>query len=522
MRRNSQKDSFAVGRARGGALIAEVRSFSSFVTFLVKEAVTDPRGLVRKACSKLGLPNAESHFRSTPAELAEYRGDYSHALELAGEARVFFHRFRNALVKKRVSDELWWFAQTVETSPNQAGTDATRVLYVAGNSRPHTNSGYSKRTHSLVKAIQASGVPISVLTRLGYPSVVGVPFSKKVDQIDSVRYERNMGWIFPVTPKKEFELAKQGIVRVAKRENATILHTTTSFKNAVVVSAAAKELQIPWVYEVRGEIEKTWLTTTSSGSVTRSMDSDHFRLSRQKELEAATAASGVVVLSHLSAKDLVEAGVRRQKICVAPNAAEKSLLQGTMSQREARMCTDVNAEFLVGTVTSVVGYEGLETMIRALPLLPDHVSFLVVGDGTDKRRLEAIAAELNLESRVSFVGRKPQDEIVPWYRSLDAFVVPRIDSPVCRAVTPIKPLAAMALGIPVIASDLPALREVTGGCAKYVEPENPTALAEGIRAVTEGKYESTRARAWAEARTWDRVGNVLREFYQEIEKKGTR
>ncbi|WP_423739102.1 glycosyltransferase [Corynebacterium hadale] len=176
----------------------------------------------------------------------------------------------------------------------------------------------------------------------------------------------------------------------------------------------------------------------------------------------------------------------------------------------------------MGTVTSVVGYEGLETMIRALPLLPDHVSFLVVGDGTDKRRLEAIAAELNLESRVSFVGRKPQDEIVPWYRSLDAFVVPRIDSPVCRAVTPIKPLAAMALGIPVIASDLPALREVTGGCAKYVEPENPTALAEGIRAVTEGKYESTRARAWAEARTWDRVGNVLREFYQEIEKKGTR
>lgn len=503
-------------------MISEVRAFTSFVTFLVKESVTDPRGLVRKACSKLGLPNVESHFPLTPAELAEHRGEYSLAIELAGESSAFSQRFRNALVKKRVTDELWWFSQAIEVSPHQVCAGSPRVLYVAGNSRPHTNSGYSKRTHSLVKAVQSSGIPISVLTRLGYPSVVGVPFSKKVDRIDSLCYERNMGWIFPVTPKKEFELAKQGIVRVARRENATVLHTTTSFKNAVVVSAAAKELQIPWVYEVRGEIEKTWLTTTPTGGVIRSMDSDHYRLSRQKELEAAKGANGVVVLSNLSAEALVDAGVRKQKICVAPNAAESSLLQDTLTQQEARTLTGVGAEFLVGTVTSVVGYEGLETMIRALPLLPDYVSFLVVGDGTDRRRLESLASELNLGTRVNFVGRKPQDEIVPWYRSLDAFVVPRIDTPVCRAVTPIKPLAAMALGIPVIASDLPALREVTGGCAEYVEPENPSALAEGIRAVIEGKYESARARAWAEARTWDRVGNVLKDFYQEIEKKDTR
>lgn len=503
-------------------MIAELRAFSSFVTFLVKEAGTDPRGLLRKANAKLGLSNAESRFPFTPAELAEYRGEYSRALELASESRAFFQRFRNALVKKRVMDELWWFSQTVETSSHQTGSEATRVLYVAGNSRPHTNSGYSKRTHSLVKAIQASGIPISVITRLGYPSVVGVPFSKTADQIDSVRYERNMGWIFPVTLKKEFEAAKQGLIQVAERENATVLHTTTSFKNAVVVSAAAKELQIPWVYEVRGEIEKTWLTTAPTGGVTRSMGSDHYRLSRQKELEAVKAANGVVVLSNLSAEDLVEAGVRKEKICVAPNAAENSLLQETLTQQEARTLTGVNAEYLVGTVTSVVGYEGLETMIRALPLLPDHVSFLVVGDGTDRRRLEALATELNLGSRVNFVGRKPQDEIVPWYRSLDAFVVPRIDSPVCRAVTPIKPLAAMALGIPVIASDLPALREVTGDCAEYVEPENPSALAEGVRAVIEGNYDSARARAWAEARTWDRVGNVLKDFYRDIKKKDTR
>lgn len=130
--------------------------------------------------------------------------------------------------------------------------------------------------------------------------------------------------------------------------------------------------------------------------------------------------------------------------------------------------------------------------------------------------LKDLAKELGVEARVRFVGKVPQDEVVPWYKSLDIFVVPRLDCPVCRTVTPVKPLAAMALGIPVVASDLPALREVTGNLAEYFEPGNIDAFVTSLDRVASGKYPVEEARNWAKNRTWSRVGYILKEFYTSV------
>ena len=58
-------------------------------------------------------------------------------------------------------------------------------------------------------------------------------------------------------------------------------------------------------------------------------------------------------------------------------------------------------------------------------------------------------------------------EVVAQHRAIDVFCVPRHDLPVTRLVPPLKPVEAMALGRPVVASDLPPLREiVTDGRAR--------------------------------------------------------
>ena len=65
-----------------------------------------------------------------------------------------------------------------------------------------------------------------------------------------------------------------------------------------------------------------------------------------------------------------------------------------------------------------------------------------------------------------------------WYQALDVFCVPRLDTPVCRLVTPIKPMTAMALGRPVVVSSLPALRELTTpGASRSFPPGDAEALA---------------------------------------------
>ncbi|OFT77265.1 hypothetical protein HMPREF3104_02735 [Corynebacterium sp. HMSC30G07] len=225
----------------------------------------------------------------------------------------------------------------------------------------------------------------------------------------------------------------------------------------------------------------------------------------------------MVVLSEIARDSLIARGVEPGKILVAPNAAEEAIFSYELSAEEAKRRAGVDPEkFTIGTVTSVVHYEGLETLIRALPLLPPTYQALIVGDGEDLNRLKQVAKDLDVSSRVCFAGRQPQDQALRWYRALDMFVVPRKDLPVCRTVTPIKPLAALALGIPVVASDLPALREVTGGHAKYFTADNPKELASAIISCRTNCEDVSKGKAWAETRTWPRIATDIVAFYQKV------
>src|SRR5699024_9043878 len=119
-----------------------------------------------------------------------------------------------------------------------------------------------------------------------------------------------------------------------------------------------------------------------------------------------------------------------------------------------------------------VRYEGIDTLIRATPLLPANYQVVIVGAGEHLNDLKKLAEELKVDERILFVGAVPEYEAMSWYHEIDIFCVPRIDSEVTRSVTPLKSLPASALKVPIVASDLPALREVTGGYACFFEPEN--------------------------------------------------
>src|SRR5699024_10966596 len=109
----------------------------------------------------------------------------------------------------------------------------------------------------------------------------------------------------------------------------------------------------------------------------------------------------------------------------------------------------------------------------------------LVGGGTARPGLAALAVELGISDRVHFPGRVPRNSARRWVEALDIVVVPRLDRAVSRLVTPQKPVEALALGRPVIASDLPALREVLTDsdgtpCARFVQPGSADDLARSI------------------------------------------
>src|SRR5699024_6414371 len=104
---------------------------------------------------------------------------------------------------------------------------------------------------------------------------------------------------------------------------------------------------------------------------------------------------------------------------------------------------------IVGSVTSVVEYEGLDDLVRAAACGYEE-TVLIVGDGVYLPVLKDLARKLGVADRVIFAGRQDNETIWKWYAAMDIFVVPRKDTLVCRTVTPIKPVMAQALGIPVI------------------------------------------------------------------------
>ena len=90
---------------------------------------------------------------------------------------------------------------------------------------------------------------------------------------------------------------------------------------------------------------------------------------------------------------------------------------------------------------------------------------VIAGDGVTAPELVELAHQLGIENRLIMPGRVPRGDAKLWVQALDAVIVPRKDYEVTRMVTPQKPAEAMALGRPVIGSDLPALRETLEGVA---------------------------------------------------------
>ncbi|MGQ1836905.1 glycosyltransferase family 4 protein [Kocuria turfanensis] len=458
--------------------------------------------LGRMSEAVVGLRRAVSAARATPGERRQLR---------------------------RYEDELRLFSGWRPTLMSVIGyrPDPTSVLHVLTNSLPHTHSGYTQRTHSLLTATAGRGWTVTAVTRPGYPVQVGKLGAGTVDVVDGVPYHRILPARLAGTATGRLQQEAEAVLQLALRTRPAVLHTTTHFVNALVTRAVAEALGIPWVYEVRGQLADTW----ASSRPEEASESERYRLFTAREAEAVAAADDVATLGR-TMSDRVHALARRLPAGpvtprIAPNAVGDAYLEEPPRPEEARRAVGLpESARILGTVTSVVEYEGLDDLLRAAAILAPQIPELlvvVVGDGAARPGLEALAAELGITERVRFPGRVPRHEAVSYHQSFDVFVLPRKDRAVTRAVTPLKPVEALATATPVVASALPALAEVVAdGITGLLTPaEDPQTLATVLEmllqcpAVRRCLGEEGRRRVLAE-RTWDAVACATVEAYQRL------
>ena len=136
----------------------------------------------------------------------------------------------------------------------------------------------------------------------------------------------------------------------------------------------------------------------------------------------------------------------------------------------------------VSRLASSERYKGHDRVIRVLPrILLDHPDtiYLVVGDGDDRPRLEALTLECGVQDKVIFTGPVVAEELPDYYRLADLMVMPSTGEGFGIVF-----LEAMASGVPVIGGtqdgSLDPLSD--GALGTAVDPDDDQALASAISA----------------------------------------
>ncbi|MCI7512987.1 MULTISPECIES: glycosyltransferase family 4 protein [Schaalia] len=427
----------------------------------------------------------------------------------------------------------------IATAPaeERPGDRPMRILHALTNSLPWTNSGYAIRSHGVLTAQRRAGLEVEAATRLAYPVTIGRPWASDEDRIDGIVYRRLLPLRLPALEDDRLALHARLLADKAEAFGPDIIHTTTNFHNALVARAVARSLGIPWVYEFRGELEKSWVARRPHEEEARALASQRYRLMRARETELAITADAVVALSRHQADSLVRRGIAAEKILIAPNAVDDALLAEQRDPPAARTRLGLPpGKRLIGTVSAIVDYEGLDVLVDAVAGLKASgldLMCAIIGDGVSRESLiqRALALglvvarsteEISSSTDILLPGRVAPQTALDWYRALDVMTIPRRDTPVTRAVTPIKGLQAMALGIPQVVSDLPALVEIAAseGQGLAVPAQDGRALADAIAQVLDdealAKDLSSAARTAASHRTWRALGCMYAELYTSL------
>lgn len=134
----------------------------------------------------------------------------------------------------------------------------------------------------------------------------------------------------------------------------------------------------------------------------------------------------------------------------------------------------------VGRLESLERFKGFDEIIECLPTLARHVpniSYLICGEGNDRRRLEEKAEALGQRDRVVFAGFVPEELKADYYRLADAYVMPSRGEGFGIVF-----LEALASGLPVMGSLVDGSREalLDGDLGRLVDPSNANDVADGV------------------------------------------
>lgn len=243
---------------------------------------------------------------------------------------------------------------------------------------------------------------------------------------------------------------------------------------------------------------------------------------KRQEQAILRQTDAIVCISCVTAIYLQSLGASLQQLTVIPNGVDPALFhaaEGAAAQPPRLV--------YAGTLAA---WQGIHTLIEAMPTIlaafPEAKLHLIgPAKSRPRKRLGKLAAKLGLDGEsVCFIDPVPPEEIPEQLRAASVCMVPLTynDRNVAQGCCPIKLLEYAAVARPIVAADLPAVRELLGeGEALFFQPGDAAELAQQVIYLLSHPREAQAiaeraARRVRETFTWERAGEQLLDAYTRL------
>ena len=399
-------------------------------------------------------------------------------------------------------------------------TSLPRVLHVLDHSWP-VLSGYSIRSRNLITAQHRLNYSLKVVTgplhHLDDPAAADVT-------VDGVPYARTpiAGYLQNRARRDRWPIAREYVVvrllrrqilRIIAREGVQLVYAHSPALCGLAALQEARKAGLPCVYEMRA----FWEDAAPNQSPNL-----RARLTRSLETHVARHADAVAAISKPMLQDLRSRGIPEDKLFYTPNGVDMDHFFPIAKDEALARELKLGEGLVFGFFGSLYRYEGVSWLIGALARMRSsgqRFQLLIIGRGEDESSIRKAVRECNAGSYVRMLAHVPYEQIGRYYSVVDIAVYPRKSIRLTELVTPLKPLEAMALGKPVLASSVGGIRElVDSECTGLLfQPENEEDFCrQAIRLLASTSLRGALAENGRQFVVRERDWKVLARKYAEI------
>jgi len=169
----------------------------------------------------------------------------------------------------------------------------------------------------------------------------------------------------------------------------------------------------------------------------------------------------------------------RSKIQVIPNSIDPDEynIQSSLTKDSFTKKYGLSGKKVILFVGQVIKRKGIQYLINAIPEMVNKTSisfsFLIIGMGEDFEFAKQLARQKHVDQYIVFAGEVSFEELCLAYKHSDIFTLPSLSEGLPTVI-----LEAMFFELPIVATEIPGIKDHCSDLAYLVPPEDSTALAD--------------------------------------------